>query len=520
MLEMNNKEARNFLLKSESYFTAKLPEYINFDELLKSAQKTLMTKKGRPNDLRNVVDSNTYKERDDLNYSLIMNKDSNYSWRPLTLLHPILYVDLVNHITKKDNWKELQDRFLNFRKDDRIKCYSIPIEATEDTRKTDVGETILNWWENIEQVSLTKNIKYKYCMFTDIADCYPSIYTHSITWAMYGRDVVKNDKNYCKGSFGDELDNKIPGMQNNQTNGIPQGSVLMDFIAEIVLGYADLRLLEEIDKLNDLDEFEVIRYRDDYRIFSNNHDDLEQIMKILSEVLFNLNFKLNSNKTKLSDNIIIDSIKKDKLYWEEIRASIRISTNNSTEDSRVYYNINLQKHLLEIKKLADRFPNCGQLRKALSEFYKERITKLTKKPKSILPMVGVLVDIMVNNPNALPQCVIVIGQLLSFEEDDHSQEILKDIFRKYKTKSNTDYLIIWLERLALIYGEVSFEKTLPILVDKIKDPMDNQLFSTDWLKKEYSNKFYEGTMIDEGKKEKMSHQIFETELNDFYDYPF
>src|SRR5699024_7441454 len=170
-------------------------------------------------------------------------------------------------------------------------------------------------------------------------------YTHSITWAMYGRDVVKNDKNYCKGSFGDELDNKISGIQNNQTNGIPQGSVLMDFIAEIVLGYADLRLLEEIDKLDELDEFEVIRYRDDYRIFSNNHDDLEKIMKILSEVLFNLNFRLNSNKTKLSDNIIIDSIKEDKLYWEEIRDSIRISNTNLTEDNRVYYSINLQKHL-------------------------------------------------------------------------------------------------------------------------------------------------------------------------------
>src|SRR5699024_8660076 len=329
-------------------------------------------------------------------------------------------------------------------------------------------------------------------------------YTHSITWAMYGRDVVKNDKNYCKGSFGDELDNKISGIQNNQTNGIPQGSVLMDFIAEIVLGYADLRLLEEIDKLDELDEFEVIRYRDDYRIFSNNHDDLEKIMKILSEVLFNLNFKLNSNKTKLSDNIIIDSIKEDKLYWEEIRASIRISNTNLTEDNRVYYSINLQKHLLEIKKLADRFPNCGQLRKALSEFYKERITKLTQKPKSTLPMIGVLVDIMSNNPKALPQCVIVIGQLLSFEEDDHSQEILKDILKKYKTKSNSDYLIIWLERLALIYNKVTFEKPLSILVNKINDPINNQLFSTDWIKNEYTSKFYEGTLINEGKKEKMS----------------
>lgn len=35
-------------------------------------------------------------------------------------------------------------------------------------------------------------------------------------------------------------------MQHNQTNGIPQGSVLMDFVAEIVLGYVDLRLSKEL----------------------------------------------------------------------------------------------------------------------------------------------------------------------------------------------------------------------------------------------------------------------------------
>lgn len=45
-------------------------------------------------------------------------------------------------------------------------------------------------------------------MFTDIADCYPSIYTHSITWAMYGKEKVKNDENKCSGSLGDKIDKK------------------------------------------------------------------------------------------------------------------------------------------------------------------------------------------------------------------------------------------------------------------------------------------------------------------------
>ncbi len=34
-----------------------------------------------------------------VNYKLITNKDGKYSWRPFQLIHPALYVNLVNNIT-------------------------------------------------------------------------------------------------------------------------------------------------------------------------------------------------------------------------------------------------------------------------------------------------------------------------------------------------------------------------------------------------------------------------------------
>jgi len=86
-------------------------------------------------------------------------------------------------------------------------------------------------------------------------------------------------------------------MSNGQTNGISQGSVLMDFIAEIVLCYVDSLLADKIKNVKKVD-YKIIRYRDDYRIFSNNPQVAEQILKELTDILNDFGMKINSTKTK------------------------------------------------------------------------------------------------------------------------------------------------------------------------------------------------------------------------------
>ena len=48
--------------------------------------------------------------------------------------------------------------------------------------------------------------------------------------------------------IGNAIDRRIQDMRGGQTNGIPQGSVLMDFVAEMVLGYIDFKLSEKIER--------------------------------------------------------------------------------------------------------------------------------------------------------------------------------------------------------------------------------------------------------------------------------
>lgn len=132
-------------------------------------------------------------------------------------------------------------------------------------KKSDTEEQILSWWENLEQAQIKLALDFNYCIHTDITDCYPSIYTHTIAWALHNKEWAKNNRD---DGLGNMIDGKIQSLQGQQTNGIPQGSVLMDLIAEIVLGYADIRLLDLADQ-ESLSEFKILRYRDDYRIFAN-----------------------------------------------------------------------------------------------------------------------------------------------------------------------------------------------------------------------------------------------------------
>lgn len=110
---------------------------------------------------------------------------------------------------------------------------------------------------------------------TDITNCYGAIYTHSIAWAFMGKDVAKA-KRQNLGLLGNIVDHFMQYMQYGQTNGIPQGSVLSDFIAEIVLAYADKEVSKRLGK-EGITDYYIIRYRDDYRIFSNSKEDIERI---------------------------------------------------------------------------------------------------------------------------------------------------------------------------------------------------------------------------------------------------
>ena len=492
IIELNHDDAKNYFLKHESYCTVDLPKHFTFKKLLEKISFVLTSKK-----LSDFCKSaNEAKKLEKVNYNLFTNKDGEYSWRLLQLIHPVLYVDLVHQITNKSNWEQIQNRFKFFSHESyRISCTSIPI-INNNSEKSNKATQIISWKRDTERESIRLALKYKYIFHTDIVDCYGSIYTHSIAWALHGKGVAKNTRSN-KELLGNIIDDILQQMSNGQTNGIPQGSTLMDFISEIVLGYSDSLLDIELKEVKD---FKIIRYRDDYRVFVNNPEDGKLIIKCLSEVMSKLGMRIHPEKTNFSDDVITSSIKADKMHW--------ISHPKSFKD--------LQSELLAIRNLANRFPNSGTLVNCLVKFDKKL---LNIKNIDYEVLVTIITDIAYKNPNTYNIAVAIISKLLSHIALEERKIIIIEIINKFKNIPNTEILHLWLQRIVISdeFNEYSSDiQFTGSLCDYVNSRLSKRIWNSDWLQENKLKKVIENeSIIGEFPS---SAIISNSEINIFTDY--
>ncbi len=451
ILGLSAGEARAFLLKPESYCSLDLPPYIRFDTLIDEVHKAL--------DGQNLSClSAKPRNHDDVNYTILNNKDGKYAWRPFQLIHPALYVSLVHHLTEDANWKLVLNRFKEYSGNTKIQCLSLPVVSLSEEK--DKAEQISHWWHTVEQCSIGLSLDYEYLLETDIADCYGAIYTHSIAWALHTKQEAKK-KRTDKSLLGNIIDSHIQDMRHGQTNGIPQGSVLMDFVAEMVLGFADMELSEKI-KAEGVDDYCILRYRDDYRVFVNNHQDGERIIKFITEVTIGLGLKLNPTKTKASSDVVRSSIKADKLAWI----------------SRKHTEKSLQKRLFIIHDHASNFPNAGSLVVALNDFNKN-LEGNNISVDNPVPLIAMVVDIAYRNPRCYAICAAILSKLMSFLDSPEDKiAIAEKIKKRFSKIPNTGHMEIWIQRATLpIDKAVRYEELICRLVsgDKVS------LWNIEWI---------------------------------------
>lgn len=555
LIKMDRTEARNFLLKKNSYFSQGLPSYYDLDYLLNCAKDKL--KESQLDKKNHLVSKSGYSNYSEINYILQVNKTKE-SYRPLTLIHPLLYVDLVNLLTDKENWGKIKERYEELKKvvGESISCSSMPFDIKEHQEI----KYPLNFLEEVEQKSIELSLKYNNLLHVDISNFYSSIYTHTLSWAFHGEEEAKKNRNNNK-FIGNLIDKKFQHMNYGETVGLPQGNVISDFMAEILLTYLDSLLVQKLKSIDKGLDYKILRYRDDYRIFTLTKDTEDLIKKELILILQRHKLSLGESKTKSSSDIIKNSLKEDKLYWIEhdpvIKTGIdkiytlpkkyfRKETFEMIYHNRVY-KASIQKHLYIIKLFSDKYPNSGQLLKAFSEF-EDRIKDLTyndleNSGSNIAVLISIVVDIIRNNPKTTEVGTKLLSVLfnkikynISFEDfinwfntgekvnSDYEVrfELIRNIIRKISIKSYNSYLEIWLQRLIIknlsyesVFVNEYIKNSKEILV-KLCNEIINlgktelTIFNEDWLKDEYKIEWED--FINKDEIEKLSDIISSEEL--------
>ena len=508
VLSLDSKDAMDFFLKSEQYHGFELPEYFVFDELLQNVKR--------------IVEDTPYEEclqngispenLSNVNLDILLNKDGHYAVRPIVLANPFLYYFLVREICNESSWILIKKLFEKFQVPHITSC-AMPVipKGTEPFHKS---TTIINWWNSMEQRSIELSLEFRYMFVTDITNCYGSVNPQAFDWAFSLKDTRFENGN--KNSISKNIQKYLRAFQQGRNIGIPQGSAIFDFIGEIILGYSDLLLHEAIHKAGISNPYEIIRYRDDYRIFCNDKDVLEKISYILQHVLESLNFRMNSKKTKISNSIVTDAVKSDKLAY--IYNTPIFNKKGCDFDS-------FEKHLLYILMFARQYPDSGSIRTMLSDIdnriedwlkpYEEEVTtipiledgepkteKVTKQRRlvggSVHAMSAICTQIALENVGCCHYALRVLSRMVdSLKDENEKSTIVNLVYTKLCKQPNSDYIQLWLQNMTYqqdkITGKSPYKMRLCRVVDRNKKV---ELWNNEWLKPNlYSNLHYDN-MVD------------------------
>ena len=521
--ELSSEEAMDFLMNTERYHDFELPEYFDFSEVLSFVRKKI---KDKPYEV--CLAESGASNFTDVNFDILLNKDGSYAVRPLVLCNPYLYYFLAREICGKKNWEQVKANFKECEVP-RIKSCALPIVPAEN-ESFHKSTTILNWWNSIEQRSIELSLDYKYMFVTDITNCYGSVNPQSIDWALSRKGTKKEtDENH---EIASNIILLLKEMQQGRNIGIPQGSTLFDLTGEIVLCYSDLLLHEALGKAKIVDGYEILRYRDDYRVFCNSKDTLEKISYILQQVLESLNFRMNSSKTKICNSIVTDSVKPDKLH---------LIYNTPIRNKNGYAFDSLQKHLLYILLFSREFPNSGQLRSLLSDFDK-RVTEMLKptveinetlslkvvsdgtlafsgnelheQKKSgwvrgnVRALCAIATQIALENVAVTHYALRTISLLTSGK---HSLKLRSEIIPKVKNKlisiPNSTYSQLWLQNMTYKYDKEKALSPYEARLCKVVMGKNIDLWNNNWLKKELTKGFPQKSAVNKKRLDELTPVI-------------
>lgn len=262
------------------------------------------------------------------------------------------------HIRKRKGDKALIK--INYENNDDEDYIGLPTNLeTEGNKKSLFNMNYKNWEEDgdpITQFFLGK----KYVVMTDISQCFPSIYTHSLCWALAGKSIAKAHK---KGDWYNDIDIACQGMRNGETHGLLIGPHASNLLSEIILTAVDKELIAQ--------GYEYIRNIDDYTCYVESFAKAQQFIVDLNSGLREYDLFLNHKKTmikrlpqaaseswiqklKNTDPIGRYGVVDYKSAMAYLDVAVRVMKDNGNNASAIYYAIKV----LGKKKISNNAKIC------------------------------------------------------------------------------------------------------------------------------------------------------------------
>lgn len=161
-----------------------------------------------------------------------------------------------------------------------------------------------------------RSIGARYLLQTDFARFYPSIYTHSIPWAIHGKSAARADKKL--GLYGNRLDLWVRETQDKQTSGIPIGPDTSFLMAEVMASRIDAELQGQVSR-----PLRGTRYIDGYHLYFGSLAEAEIALSGLHRVAAGYELEVNDAKTE-----IVELPEPLEPSWKTKLRSIRIDDGN------------------------------------------------------------------------------------------------------------------------------------------------------------------------------------------------
>lgn len=273
------------------------------------------------------------------------------------------------------------------------------------------------------KMAMTKRYEVK----IDVANFYPTVYTHSITWAMLGREKAKQiwslstpqRRSYTPASdvqlyeIGNQIDKAIRNCNEQQTHGILVGPDVSFLIGELIMSRIDAN----VSALRP--DLKGTRYYDDYTFYVDSEEDANSVYQTLQSELRHFGLEINDAK------------------FEKRKAPCSIQDEHAREISPIRIDKDQAKRGEDILHLFDVMWKCAELKpeKTLTIFkYGLRLLinrriKIDTKNEGLYELL--LYKTAIIKPSVLPQ----ICQILDFSGKQSSADLMAEtldaIFKSY-----------------------------------------------------------------------------------------